>query len=76
MPLPSAAHVNATTQLGSYLVELIADPRVGCTSLNLSRLPDGSFRGTIFRHTGKGDWVKGFGQTLEAAVADLKRNLG
>lgn len=40
---------------GSQLTELLADPRVGCTSLNLSRLPDGSFRDTIFHHTGKGD---------------------
>lgn len=41
-------------------------------SLNLSRLPDGSFRGTIFS---RNEWVKGFGQTLEAAIADLRRNL-
>ncbi len=69
MPLPSAT----APALGSHLTELLTDPNVGCTSLNLSRLPDGSFRGTILRSGA--EWVKGFGQTPEAAISDLRRNL-
>lgn len=70
--LPSATLKTALRQ--SALMELLTDPRVGCTSLNLSRLPDGRFRGTVMRADGR-EWIKGYGATPEAALEHIKTQL-
>lgn len=72
--LPSATSPVTPRSVVSPLTELLVDPRVGCTSLNLSRLPDGSFRGTILRADGR-EWVKGYGPTPEAAINHLKEQI-
>lgn len=63
--LPSATSNTAPIR------ELLTDPRVGCTSLNLSYLPDGRFRGTIMRADGR-EWIKGYGATPEAALEHVR----
>lgn len=51
---------------------ILTHPDVRCVSLNMSRMPDGSYRATVLR--GK-EWIKGRGATPEAALEDVRRQI-
>lgn len=71
--IPSAASPDHRS-VKSPLTELLTADGVSRTSLNLSILPDGTFRGSVF-HFGLNTWVREIASTPEDVIQKIRNKI-